>query len=65
MTEASKARSGASLTVGEVAVRLNVSNHAVRRLITHGHIKRMRGFNHGWRVAAGELDRYTREQVTA
>ena len=64
MTAESRSRHGPSLTVGEVAVRMNIPKASVRRLITHGHMKRMRGFNHEWRVSVEEFDRYMLEAVT-
>ncbi len=52
-----------TLTVSEVADEMGVKPAAVRRLIDQGHLRRLRGFKHQWKISRVELNRYLSESL--
>ena len=50
-------------TVKETAELLDVKPASVRRLIDQGHLRRLRGFKHCWRISLVEINRYLKEGV--
>lgn len=52
-----------TLSIKEVAEEMGVKPAAVRRLVDQGHLRRLRGFKHKWKISRVELNRYLEKGV--